>query len=67
MTYMTSVSKNLYIDKLDYVVGEQNNKYHRATTMKLVNVKLGTYIDFDVANNDKDSKFKVSDLVRVSK
>ena len=35
--------------------------------MKLVNVKLGTYIDFDVANNDKDSKFKVSDLVRVSK
>ena len=30
--YMTSVSKNVYIDKLDDIVNEQNNKYH--TTIK---------------------------------
>ena len=27
--YMTSLSKNVYIDKLDDVVGEYNNTYHR--------------------------------------
>ena len=28
--FMTSVSKNVYIDKLDDIVGEYNNTYHRA-------------------------------------
>ena len=27
--YMNSVSKNLYIDKLDDIVGEYNNTHHR--------------------------------------
>ena len=27
--YMTSVWKNVYIDKLDHIVSEYNNKYHR--------------------------------------
>ena len=27
--YMTSVSKNVYIHKLDDIVNEYNNKYHR--------------------------------------
>ena len=27
--YMTSVSKNVYIDKLDDIVGEYTNTYHR--------------------------------------
>ena len=27
--YMTSVSKNVYIDKLDDIVYEHNNTYHR--------------------------------------
>ena len=34
--------------------------------MKPIDVKSGTYIDFDV-NNYKDSKFKVGDCVRISK
>ena len=28
--YMTSVSKNVYIDKLDDIVDEYNNTYHRS-------------------------------------
>ena len=36
--YMTSVSKNVYIDKLDDIVNEYNNTYHRTTKMKPVNV-----------------------------
>ena len=27
--YMTSVSKNMYLDKLDDLVNESNNTYHR--------------------------------------
>ena len=45
--YMTSVSKNVYINKLDDIVGEYNNTYHRTIKMKPVDVKNNTYIDFE--------------------
>ena len=65
--YMTSVSKNVYIDKLDDVVDGYNNTYHRTIKMKPVDVKDSTYIDFKKEVNDKDPKFKVGDHVRISK
>ena len=65
--YMTSVSKNVHIDKLDDVVGEHNNAYHRTIKMKSVDVKDNAYIDFKKEVNDKDPKFKVGDHVRISK
>ena len=65
--YMISVSENVYIDKLDDIVGEDNNAYHRAIKMKPVDVKDNTYIDFKEEVNDKDPKFKVGDYVRISK
>ena len=65
--YMTSVSKNVYIDKLDDLVGEYNNTYHRTIRMKSVDVKDNTYIGFKKEVNDKDSKFKVGDHIRISK
>ena len=65
--YMTSVSKNVYIDKLDDLVGEYNNTYHRTIRMKPVDVKDNTYTGFKKEVNDKDSKFKVGDHVRISK
>ena len=43
--YMTAISKNVYINKLDYVVDEYNNTYHRTIKMKPVDVKDNTYID----------------------
>ena len=43
--HMTSVSKNVYMDKLDDVVNEYNNAYHRKIKMKPVDVKDNTYID----------------------
>ena len=64
---MTSVSKNVHIDKLDDVVGEHNNAYHRTIKMKSVDVKDNAYIDFKKEVNDKDPKFKVGDHVRISK
>ena len=65
--YMTSVSKNVYIDKLDDIVDEYNNTYHRTIKMKPTDVKDNTYIDFEKEVNDKDPKFKVGDHVRISK
>ena len=43
--YMTSVSKNVYIDKLDDIVNKYNNTYHSTTKMKPVDAKSNTYID----------------------
>ena len=66
--YMTSISKKVYINKLDDLVSEYNNTYHRAIKMKPVDVKDNTYIDSMVfRSNDKDRKFKVGDYVRISK
>ena len=64
--YMTSISKNVHIDKLDDTVDEYNNTYHRTIKMKPIDVKDNTYIDFKMIN-DKDPKFKVGDHVRISK
>ena len=65
--YMTSISKNVYIDKIDDIVKEYNNKYHTSIKMKPVDVMDNTYIDFKKEINDKDPKFKVGDHVRISK
>ena len=65
--YMNSVSKNVYIDKLDDIVGEYNNTYHRTIKIKPADVTDNTYIDFNKEVNDKDPKFNVGDHVRISK
>ena len=65
--YITSTSKNVYIDKLDDIVNKYNNKKHRTIKMKPIDVKDNTYIAFDREVNDKGPKFKVGDLVRISK
>ena len=65
--HKTSISKNLYIDKLDDIVKEYNNKYHASIKMKPVDVKDNTYVDFKKEIIDKDPKFKVGDQVRISK
>ena len=65
--YMTSVSKNVYIDKLNDLVNKYNNTYHRTIKMKPFDVKLSTYIDFNKENNKEGPKFKVGDHVKISK
>ena len=64
---MTSVSKNVYIDKLDDILNEYNHTYRRTIKMKSVDVKDNTYIEFSKKVNGKDPKFKVGDRVRISK
>ena len=63
--YMTSISKNVNIDKLDDIVDEYNNTYH--TTIKMKPIDDNTYINTSKKINYKDPKFKVGDHVRISK
>ena len=65
--YLTLISKSVYIDKIDDIVSEYNNTYHRTIKMKPVDVEDDTYIDIEKEVNDKDPKFKVGDFVRISK
>ena len=65
--YMTSISKNVYIDKLDDIVNEYNNAYHRTIKMKPIDVKDNTYVNFGKEVHDNDPNFKVGDHVRISK
>ena len=59
---MITVSKNVYINKLDDIVNQYNNTYHRTIKMKSFDVTCSTYINIGVENNDKDrvriSKYK---------
>ena len=64
---MNSVSKHVYIYKLDDIVNEYNNAYHSTIKVKPVDVKSNTYINFSKQINDEDSKFKIGDIVRISK
>ena len=64
---MASISKNLYIHKLDDMVNEHNNTYHRTIKMKPDGVKTSKYIDFDKENYKENPEFDVDDHVRTSK
>ena len=70
--YMTSISKNMYNDKLDDIVDEYNNKYHRTIKMKPIDVEDNIYIDSMELHSEKEGnnrypKFKIGDHVRISK
>ena len=64
---MTSMSKNMYIDKLDDIVNKYNNTYHSTIKMNPVDVKSSTYIDSSKEINIKDPIFNIGDIVRISK
>ena len=62
--YMTSISKNVYIDKLDDIANKHNNTYHSTIKMKPADVKSNTYID---SSKDVNVKLKVGHIVKISK
>ena len=65
--YMTSISKNARIDKLNDIVNKYNNTNQNTIKMKPVDLRSSTFINFGVENNDKDPKFEVDDCVRIWK
>ena len=64
---MISISKNVYIDKLDDIVNKYNNSYHSTIETKSVDVKSNIYTKSSKEVNEKDSKFKIGDIVSIPK
>ena len=62
--YMSSISKNVYNDKLDDLANKYDNRTIKA---KRRDVKSSTYIDSEKGVNNKDPKFKIGDIIRISK
>ena len=64
--HMTATGKNVYYDVLDDVVNEYNNTKHNTIKMKPKDVRDNKRV-YIVEHNEKDSRFKVGDRVRISK
>ena len=64
--HMTAISKNVYFDVLNDIIDKYNNTYHRATKMKPIDVKSDSFVEYNDESNEKDSKFKIGDHVRIS-
>ena len=65
--HMTATGKNVYYDVLDDIVNEYNNTKHNTIKMKpkdVGNNNKRVHID---EHNEKHSRFKVGDRVRISK
>ena len=60
---MTSISKNVYIDKLGNIVNKYNNTYQSTIKIKPVDVKSSTYIDSSKENNNKIVNLKLVALL----
>ena len=64
--YKHMTAKNVYYDVLDDVVNKYNNTKHSTIKMKPIDVKNNERVYID-EHNEKDSKFKVGDRIRISR
>ena len=64
--HMTATGNNVYYDVLDDVVNKYNNTKHSTIKKKPINVGNNKRVYTD-EHNEKDSRFKVGDRVRISK
>ena len=64
--HITAISKNLYFDVLNDIVDQYNNTYHKTIKMKPIDVKSDSFAEYNEESNEKDSKFKAGDHVRIS-
>ena len=61
------MSKDVCIDKLDDIVNKYNNTYHITIKMNPVDVEPSTYTESSKEVNYQDPKFKIGDIVKISK
>ena len=65
--YMTSISKSVYIDKVDDIVNGYSNTYHSTIKMKPIDVKSIISIDYSKKINDTDPIFRIGNIFRILK
>ena len=64
--HMTATGKNVYYDVLDDIINKYNNTKHSTIKMKQIEAKNNKIVYID-EHNEKDSRFKIGDRVRISK
>ena len=64
---MTSISNNVYNDKLDDIVNKYNNTYHGTKKLNSADINSGMYTEYGVRHKDEDPKFWVGDHVTLLK
>ena len=57
----------ILINQMTYIVNKYNNTHHRTIKINPVDVKSSTYIVSSKEHNDKDPKFKIGDIAKISK
>ena len=65
--HMTANSENVHFNTLNYIVNEYSNTHHEAIKMKPIDVKSDSFAEYNEESNEKDSKCKVGNHVRISK
>ena len=65
--HMTATSNNVYYDVLDDIVNKHNNTKYSTIKMKPIDVRDNNKRVYVDGHNEKDSRFKVGDRVRISK
>ena len=64
--HMAATGKNVYYDVLGDIVNKHNNTKHSTIKMKPIDVNNNKRVYID-KHNEKDSRFKVGDRVRISR
>ena len=64
---MRAISKNVYFDVLEDIVNKYSNTVHRTIKMNSIDVTSDSYAEYNEGFREKDPKFKVGHLVRISK
>ena len=65
--HITAISKNVYFDVLGDIINKYNNTVHKTIKIKPVDITSDSYAEYNEEFNEKDTKFKVGDHVRISK
>ena len=65
--YLTLISKNVNIDKLDDIVNKYSNTYQSTIKIKPADAKSSTYINSSKEINDENRKPKIGGFVGISK
>ena len=64
---MKCLLKNVFIDELFGLVDKDNNTYHSTIKIKPTDIKANTYICSNKEIKHEDPKFKIDNIIRISK
>ena len=65
--HIATISKNIYIDVINDIVNKYNNTIYKTIKIKPIDVTNDSHVEYNENSNKRNPKFKIDDLVRISK